>query len=112
MVITLANQKGGVGKSTVTMLLANWLTTRKHSVLVLDVDAQSTITNQRTRDRENFNSQEFFYEVIPYDIKQPIEDIVQVLTELSQDNQETFIIVDAPGNLSDNGLIPFLPLRM
>lgn len=110
MVITLANQKGGVGKSTVTMLLANWLTARNHSVLVLDVDAQSTITNQRTRDKESFNSQEFFYEVIPFDIKQPIEDIAQVLTILSEDNKGTFIIADAPGNLSDNGLIPFLTL--
>ena len=43
MVITFANQKGGVGKSTLAMLFANWLTERNESVVIIDLDRQSTI---------------------------------------------------------------------
>ena len=42
MVIIIGNQKGGAGKSTLTLLLANYLTqNKKCKVTVLDMDYQS-----------------------------------------------------------------------
>ena len=41
-IITIVNQKGGCGKTTLTMQLAGTLGKRGHSVLVIDADPQGT----------------------------------------------------------------------
>jgi chromosome partitioning protein len=43
-IITVFNQKGGAGKTTLTMQLAGTLARRKHKVLVVDADSQGTAT--------------------------------------------------------------------
>lgn len=45
-VITIYNNKGGVGKSTLTVNIAACLSLRKYSVLVLDTDPQANSTMQ------------------------------------------------------------------
>ena len=42
MILTLQNQKGGVGKTTLTLHLAHWLTLRGRRVLVVDADPQGS----------------------------------------------------------------------
>ena len=79
MVITFANQKGGVGKSTLALLYANWLSESKASVLIIDVDRQGTIHHQRERDKSVFSGQEYSYEVVQYDIDTPVKEIVSML---------------------------------
>lgn len=110
MVITFANQKGGVGKSTLAMLFANWLSEQSEKVLVLDLDRQGSIHHQRERDKSMFSYQDYSYEVIQYDIDTPVKQITATLTQLKSDNTDVYIIVDAPGNLSEDGLVPFLTL--
>jgi chromosome partitioning protein len=47
MIILIGNQKGGAGKSTLTMLLANYLTrVLKLSVTVIDLDYQQSIAQK------------------------------------------------------------------
>jgi chromosome partitioning protein len=47
MVIIIGNQKGGAGKSTLTLLLANYLTLDKRcKVTVLDMDYQQSISQK------------------------------------------------------------------
>ena len=43
-IITVANQKGGSGKTTVSMQLAGTLARRSYRVLVVDADPQATAT--------------------------------------------------------------------
>lgn len=43
-IITVANQKGGSGKTSVSMVLAGSLAQRGHKVLVVDADPQGTAT--------------------------------------------------------------------
>lgn len=43
-VIAIANQKGGVGKTTVTLNLATGLTNLGHRVLMIDLDSQASLT--------------------------------------------------------------------
>jgi len=38
MLIALTGDKGGVGKSTIAILLAEWLVMKGHAVTVIDAD--------------------------------------------------------------------------
>ena len=53
-IIVFANQKGGVGKSTLCILLANYLTYWKKDVCIIDTDIQQSATLQREQDKQTF----------------------------------------------------------
>ena len=44
-IIAFINQKGGVGKSTITMNMASYLTSKGKSVLTIDLDPQGNATS-------------------------------------------------------------------
>jgi chromosome partitioning protein len=54
MIISFANQKGGVGKTTTTLSLASVLASKGKKILVVDLDPQSNLTSgigfERSRD--------------------------------------------------------------
>jgi chromosome partitioning protein len=102
MVTLIGNQKGGAGKSTLTILLANYLTlVKKSKVTVLDMDYQQSIfsKSQKAKVLEN----EPLYEVIASDLKHfPI--IIDVLIKSREEN----ILIDLPGKMDDDELIHVL----
>lgn len=57
-IITFANQKGGVGKSTLCTLFANALVEAGIPIKVLDYDRQHTIGNRRNDDLRYLNPQD------------------------------------------------------
>jgi chromosome partitioning protein len=100
MVIIVGNQKGGAGKSTLTMLLANFLTTVKQcKVLVIDMDYQQSIVQQYQRARQLENA-------APYEVIAASLEHYPVIYPMVSENQKQIIIIDLPGKLDDNGLIP------
>ncbi len=48
--VTFANQKGGVGKTTLCVIFANYLVTNGVRVVVIDCDFQYSIMKCRTAD--------------------------------------------------------------
>ena len=101
--IVFANQKGGVGKSTLCMLFANYLAWKKQDVCIIDTDLQKTIMMQRKKDREIYDDMEEPYTVQDFDVQDP--ELMQQLME-SASHTEGFVLFDSPGNVSEDGLVP------
>ena len=101
--IVFANQKGGVGKSTLCMLFANYLVWKKQDVCLIDTDLQKTIMMQRKKDREIYDDMEEPYTVQDFDVQDP--ELMQQLME-SASQTEGFVLFDSPGNVSEDGLVP------
>lgn len=101
--IVFANQKGGVGKSTLCMLFANYLAWKKQDVCLIDTDLQKTIMMQRKKDSEIYEDMEEPYTVQDFDVQDP--ELMQQLME-SASQTEGFVLFDSPGNVSEDGLVP------
>lgn len=101
--IIFANQKGGVGKSTLCMLFANYLAWRRKDVCIIDTDLQKSIMMQRRKDQTVFDGQEVPYNVQEFDIDDP-ERVAQLMESASQ--VEGYVLFDSPGNISEDGLVP------
>jgi len=100
MVIIIGNQKGGAGKSTLTLLLANYLTLAKKCVVtVIDMDYQQSIAQKYEKAKllENTAS----YEVIAAGLED-YPDMQEVLSATA----DQLVLIDLPGKLDDDGLIP------
>lgn len=90
MVITLLNQKGGVGKTTLSVNLAMELAIRGAKVLLLDADKQQSALDWMAARAET----------LPFTIlAQPKPILHQQCPRLSDDY--TYIIIDAPPHSTD-----------
>jgi len=100
MKIVIGNQKGGVGKSTLCILLANYLAIHKKTdCLILDLDFQSSIHSLWEKDRSNYDNPPL-YEVLDFDLA-GFQKIQSKLTQVLG-----HIIIDLPGKMDDNQLVP------
>ena len=101
--VVFANQKGGVGKSTLCILFANYLAWKKQDVCIIDTDLQKTIMMQRKKDEELYEGVEEPYTVQDFDVQEP--EMMQQLMD-SASETEGFVLFDSPGNVSEDGLVP------
>ena len=86
MIIVLANSKGGVGKTSISVHLATWLAEQGHSVVLADCDAQQS-------------SSEWLAEVAPTIRTVRLADPTAILDALPQLAQEAdFVVADGPGS--------------
>ncbi len=100
MVILIGNQKGGAGKSTLTLLFANYLTqVKKRRVTVLDMDYQQSLASKAEKAKILENDP--LYEIVPADLKH----FPSLHSALSSRSGE-IILIDLPGKMDDDGLLP------
>lgn len=102
MIILFANQKGGVGKSTLAVLFSNYLSLAKNkAVTVYDMDFQRSLYNkaQAAQILENMP----LYDVQASELNQ-FESIYQV----SEKEQGHVHIIDLAGKMDDDNLVPVL----
>lgn len=102
-IIVFANQKGGVGKSTLCILFANYLAYKHKPVCIIDTDLQKTIFMQRRKDSEIFDDREAPYSVQDFDVTDP--DTMQQLMDSAR-QVDGYVLFDSPGNVSEDGLVP------
>ena len=99
MVILIGNQKGGAGKSTLTLLFANYLTqVRQRKVTVIDMDYQQSLASKA--EKAKILENEPLYEVVPADLKL----FPSLHSALNRRSGET-ILIDLPGKMDDDGLL-------
>lgn len=96
--IIFANQKGGVGKSTLCILFANYLAYWKRQVCIIDTDLQATIINLRKHDAEIYGI-EPPYEVFSLPINNT--DVMKNFLEQSA-SLEGYQLFDTAGRLDDD----------
>lgn len=106
-IITFANQKGGVGKSTLCTLFANYLGAKGSDVLVLDGDQQRSICHRREQEMLVFPEYEWLYNVQGFSLENN-ENVERLMVNLRR--IDGVILVDAPGNLVQPGLTALLTL--
>lgn len=96
-IIIFANIKGGVGKSTLCVLFAHYLTKKGEKVAVVDADAQKSIVRNRMKDLQSLPTAQIPWEVVSvFDFSKDgnAESILSALNE-----EEGWILIDCPGNL-------------
>jgi len=99
MVIIIGNQKGGAGKSTLTLLLANYLTlTKKCKVIVIDMDYQQSISQKYEKAKILENKE-------PYEVIEASLEHYPAMSETIKESPKDIILIDLPGKLDDDGLI-------
>ena len=102
-IITVASQKGGCGKSTICTLFANYLSSRKKNVCIIDVDFQQSLIQQRRDEKAVYGEPP--YEIKGFEMTKP--ELMQQLMENARE-YDGYVLIDCPGKLDDDGLIPVL----
>ncbi|MDE6542980.1 MAG: ParA family protein [Muribaculaceae bacterium] len=107
ILITFANQKGGVGKTTLCAIFANYLVKKGCPVMVVDCDAQQSIKERRKNDLLVYGSEDMKlpYEVISFDITKT-EQLLVFIENLRQ--SRGIVLIDSPGTLDLQGLVILL----
>ena len=102
-IISFANQKGGVGKTTLCTTFANYLAKKVERLLVLDCDNQSSISEKRQSDKQKYSTATFRYNVQRFDIADSNKAAALMQQVKAVDG---VILIDTPGHLSQQGLLP------
>ena len=102
-IISFANQKGGVGKTTLCTTFANYLAEKGERLLVLDCDNQSSISEKRQSDEQKYSTATFRYNVQRFDIADSNKAAALMQQVKAVDG---VILIDTPGHLSQQGLLP------
>lgn len=104
-VIVFANLKGGVGKSTLCILFADFLAEKELPVAIIDADLQQTIVVQRNRelDATGLDAEHVPWDVVSVDTGSlaSVEEAIAAAKGFPGT-----ILIDAPGNLADDNLVP------
>ena len=105
VIITFANQKGGVGKTSLCVTFANYLVMKGVRVVVIDCDFQHSILKCRKADLKHYGE-----ELIPYEVwshePNSSEAMITLIEKLHNDPGIDVVLMDSPGSLKADGLVP------
>lgn len=90
-VISLINQKGGCSKSTTAVHLSYWLSSKGHSVQLIDADAQGSSSVWLKSMEDNS---------IPFTILRSPDELLEQIPELK--TQCDYLVVDGPAGLAES----------
>lgn len=103
-IITFANQKGGVGKTTLYALFASYLVSKGHSVAVFDTDPQQSIVKKRTSDSAAYAGMPLPYNIYPFSLTNE-QALLSLIGNLRNAGSADFVLFDSAGSLTDQALL-------
>lgn len=103
VIVTFANQKGGVGKTSLCIAFANYLAVKGVRVAVIDCDDQRSIMDLRESDIKKYGEENAQYEVDELSLEDH-NVVLSTVATLHNDPTLEVIVVDAPGNRICKGL--------
>ena len=105
VIVTFANQKGGVGKTTLCVTFANYLVTKGVRAVVIDCDFQHSIMKCRKADIKKYGEEAVPYDVLAYEANDK-QAMTVLMEKLHNDPSIDVVLMDSPGSLKAEGLIP------
>ncbi len=105
VIVTFANQKGGVGKTTLCVTFANYLVTKGVRVLIVDCDFQHSILKCRRSDLRKYGTGTVPYDVVEKEATDRVE-MTALMETLHNEPSIEVALVDSPGSLKAPGLVP------
>jgi len=112
-IITLANQKGGSGKTTLSVNLAVLWSNSQYRVAVFDADSQSSLIYWLEARKKYYGEDNIGIDVYPYESSTIIENVKKIKRKYD------FIIIDSPPSITfdtiqilqsvDRVFVPILP---
>lgn len=103
-IITFANQKGGVGKTTLCALFASYLVGKGHQVAVFDTDPQQSIVKKRASDSAAYAGIPLPYSVYPFSLTNE-QALISLIGNLRKTGSVDFVLFDSAGSLTDQALL-------
>lgn len=100
-IILFSNIKGGVGKTTLCALFAEFLAENGYPVMALDADIQASLFRHRNRDMEAFPEEQLPWNVDVLNTSDGNQ-LQQTMDKLKQ--IPGIVLIDCPGNLNDRNL--------
>lgn len=107
IIVAFANQKGGVGKTTLCVCFANYLSAKGLKVSIVDCDRQQSIARCRKRDLETHADVIPPYVVTGHRIidRKVMYDIIK---DIYQNHTDEIVLIDCPGSMTEDWIIPLL----
>jgi chromosome partitioning protein len=103
MEIIFGNQKGGVGKTSLSILFANYLAAMGKKVIMIEMDIQQSVTSTRNKELEMGSA----LPPKPYEvIYTKLSDYPKIAEKLKA--TDINVVIDLPGKLDDPHLVPVL----
>lgn len=103
-IITYANQKGGVGKTTLCALFASYLVSKGHRVAVFDTDPQQSIAKKRASDMEVYSGCQVPYAVYSFSLNNE-KALISLIGNIRGSGHFDFVLFDSAGSLKDQALL-------
>lgn len=103
-IMTFANQKGGVGKTTLCALFASYLVSKGHRVAVFDTDPQQSIVKKRATDAATYAGVPLPYSVYPFSLTNE-QALLSLIGNLRNTGSVDFVLFDSAGSLKDQALL-------
>ena len=103
-IVTFANQKGGVGKTTLCVTFANYLVAKGVRVVIIDCDFQHSILKCRKADLKKYGEELVPYEIWAYEPDSK-EAMTSLIEKLHNDPELDVVLMDSPGSLHAEGLV-------
>lgn len=104
-IVTFANQKGGVGKTTLCVTFANYLVAKGVRVVIIDCDFQHSILKCRKADLKKYGEELVPYEIWAYEPDSK-EAMTSLIEKLHNDPELDVVLMDSPGSLHAEELVP------